>query len=161
MENPVKPTLGRKSLPAPLHPSEPARNHQEERIRYWDAFATKSRKEGLRRYYRSRLMEIFRFVVAPGAHVLELGCGKGDLLAALDPARGLGVDFSGEMIRQARALLHIVEVAVPCPDMPFLVGRRPEIEHKEHAYGRRQGRTRPLSHPDECAQLVDRAFLTP
>ena len=102
MENSVKPTLGRKSLPVPLHPSEPARTHQEERIRYWDAFATKSRKEGLRRYYRSRLMEIFRFVVAPGASVLELGCGKGDLLAALEPARGLGIDFSGEMIRQAR-----------------------------------------------------------
>jgi SAM-dependent methyltransferase len=33
--------------------------------------------------------------------VLELGCGTGDLLAALRPARGVGVDFAPEMVRLA------------------------------------------------------------
>jgi hypothetical protein len=32
---------------------------------------------------------------------LELGCGKGDLLAALDPALGVGVDFSAEAVTEA------------------------------------------------------------
>ncbi len=34
--------------------------------------------------------------------MLEIGCGKGDLLAALEPAQGVGVDFSPAMIRCAR-----------------------------------------------------------
>ncbi len=33
--------------------------------------------------------------------MLELGCGRGDLLAALEPARGVGVDFSGGMVTRA------------------------------------------------------------
>jgi SAM-dependent methyltransferase len=33
---------------------------------------------------------------------LELGCGNGDLLAALDPEHGVGVDFSAKMICAAR-----------------------------------------------------------
>jgi len=33
--------------------------------------------------------------------VIEIGCGQGDLLAALKPAVGVGVDFSGEMIKRA------------------------------------------------------------
>jgi len=35
--------------------------------------------------------------------VLELGCADGRLLAALQPARGVGVDFSEEMIYRAQA----------------------------------------------------------
>jgi SAM-dependent methyltransferase len=34
--------------------------------------------------------------------VLELGCGKGDLLASLDPIQGVGVDFSPAMIGKAQ-----------------------------------------------------------
>ena len=34
--------------------------------------------------------------------MLELGCGQGDLLAALKPSFGVGVDFSPEMIERAR-----------------------------------------------------------
>ena len=43
-----------------------------------------------------------RFLVPEGARVLELGCGIGDLLAALKPSQGVGVDFSPGMIEQAR-----------------------------------------------------------
>src|SRR5260221_3836220 len=42
-----------------------------------------------------------RFLIPPGRSVLEIGCGSGDLLRALDPSRGVGVDISGEMIRIA------------------------------------------------------------
>jgi ubiquinone/menaquinone biosynthesis C-methylase UbiE len=52
--------------------------------------------------YHRRLTRIYQFLIPPGQQVLELGCGRGDLLAALRPARGVGIDFSGEMIRRAR-----------------------------------------------------------
>jgi len=35
--------------------------------------------------------------------VLELGCGQGDLLAALRPSRGVGIDLSERMLDRARA----------------------------------------------------------
>ena len=43
-----------------------------------------------------------RFLIGKDARVLELGCGTGDLLAALKPSYGVGVDFSEGMIREAR-----------------------------------------------------------
>ncbi len=54
------------------------------------------------RYYQSYLRKYFTFVIPPGLRVLELGCGIGDLLAAVKPARGMGVDFSPEMLKLAR-----------------------------------------------------------
>lgn len=41
--------------------------------------------------------------VQAGSTVLEWGCGKGDLLASLRPARGLGIDLSSKMVAQAKA----------------------------------------------------------
>ena len=43
-----------------------------------------------------------KFLIPEGARVLELGCGTCDLLAALKPSFGVGVDFSAGMIAQAR-----------------------------------------------------------
>jgi len=54
------------------------------------------------RYYHELLRNHCAFVVPPGMRVLELGCGLGDLLAAVKPARGTGVDFSPAMIELAR-----------------------------------------------------------
>src|SRR6267154_2356950 len=54
------------------------------------------------RYYQRTLRKYFGFLVPPGLRVLEIGCGLGDLLAALKPSRGVGVDFSPEMIKLAR-----------------------------------------------------------
>jgi SAM-dependent methyltransferase len=48
------------------------------------------------------LTKIFSFLVPPGQRVLEIGCGRGDLLAALQPTEGLGIDFSPEMLDRAR-----------------------------------------------------------
>jgi SAM-dependent methyltransferase len=54
-----------------------------------------------------------RFLVPSGLSVLDLGCGDGELLAALNPALGVGVDFSPAMLERARA---------DNPDMIFELG---------------------------------------
>jgi len=54
------------------------------------------------RYFRSEDARYLRFVIPEGASVLALGCGNGDQLAELRPARGIGVDFSPAMIARAR-----------------------------------------------------------
>jgi SAM-dependent methyltransferase len=45
---------------------------------------------------------VFRFSIPRGARVLEIGSGSGDLLAALQPAVGVGVDVSPGMVELAR-----------------------------------------------------------
>jgi SAM-dependent methyltransferase len=54
-----------------------------------------------KRYYNERLEKLIVFNVPKGCSVVELGCGVGDLLAAVQPSRGLGVDFSEKLIRSA------------------------------------------------------------
>ncbi len=78
--------------------------YRRERIAHWDEVARASdRRRGLGGAYHRRLERVYRFLVPPGQRVLELGCGRGDLLAALAPAVGVGIDFSGEMVRRAAA----------------------------------------------------------
>jgi SAM-dependent methyltransferase len=77
--------------------------YRQDRIAHWDRLAGKL--DGWTRcntYYHKRLLQIVRFAVPAGQRVLEIGCGAGDLLASLEPSYGVGVDFSPEMIKQAR-----------------------------------------------------------
>jgi SAM-dependent methyltransferase len=53
------------------------------------------------RYYQKLLRNYFAFLIPPGSCVLEVGCGLGDLLAAVKPARGMGIDFSPAMVQMA------------------------------------------------------------
>ncbi len=71
--------------------------------------------------YHKRLAEVYRFLVSPGQRVLEIGCGYGELLAAVQPARGLGVDFSSEMVGRASARHpHLEFVRADAHDLSFL-----------------------------------------
>jgi glycosyltransferase involved in cell wall biosynthesis len=54
-------------------------------------------------FYHGTVERRLRELIPPGSSVLELGCGTGNLLSALKPSRGLGLDISAEMIRLARA----------------------------------------------------------
>jgi SAM-dependent methyltransferase len=63
--------------------------------------------------YREDDRKFTRFLIPPGKRVLELGCGRGDLLAALQPSYGVGVDFSAKSVTRAKALY---------PDLHFVLG---------------------------------------
>jgi SAM-dependent methyltransferase len=63
--------------------------------------------------YRQSDRKFMRFLVPPGKRVLELGCGRGDLLAALEPSYGVGVDFSPATVAAAKA---------SHPDLKFVLG---------------------------------------
>ena len=84
--------------------------YQQSRISHWDAIARKTDSwRGMGKWYHQRLAEIYRFHVAPNLSVIEIGCADGKLLGALNPARGVGVDFSPEMIRRAKTKYPNVE----------------------------------------------------
>ncbi len=85
-----------------LEKSDSAR-YTRARIAHWDAVARHARSADWSAAYHRRLTDVYRSLVAPGLRVLEIGCGEGDLLAALQPALGVGIDFSGEMIAKARS----------------------------------------------------------
>ena len=77
--------------------------YTHERLEYWSAYARNyERWQGGRAYYQRRLQQIYSFLIPPGMRVLEVGCGRGDMLAALKPAYGVGIDFCPEMIDAAR-----------------------------------------------------------
>jgi ubiquinone/menaquinone biosynthesis C-methylase UbiE len=80
-----------------------AKTYQQDRIAHWNAIARKLDSwQGMGGWYHRRLQEIYRFHVSPDQNILEIGCAEGHLLAALQPARGVGVDFSEEMICRAK-----------------------------------------------------------
>ena len=72
-----------------------------DRRAFYEARAPQRARE-LERHYHELLRAHYAFLVPPGARVLEVGCGLGDLLAAVRPARGVGIDFSPAMVEQAR-----------------------------------------------------------
>jgi len=71
---------------------------------FFDEFAEKEQRWRHKNAWYHRLVEsICRFHIARNASVLEIGSGSGDLLAALEPRRGLGIDVSPRMVELARA----------------------------------------------------------
>ena len=82
----------------------PARmgEHLKEVEEFFDHYAS-GVEEWRRRnagYHRS-ITSLCNFYIPNSARVLEIGSGTGDLLAATDPRRGLGIDISPEMVRLA------------------------------------------------------------
>src|SRR5512139_1636036 len=80
-----------------------ARRYYQQRLDYWERAAARlDTFKSWGRYYHQRLGRIYRNLIPPGLKVIEFGCGAGDLLAAVHPAEGVGVDFAGGMIAHAR-----------------------------------------------------------
>ena len=77
--------------------------YNEQRQKHWDHLARSNSSDTFfNKEYHHRLNEIFGLIISPGLSILEIGCGQGDLLASVAPSAGVGVDFSPEMIAQAR-----------------------------------------------------------
>jgi len=69
---------------------------------YFNSVASqRQRWKKKRKYYNRSLEKYFSFVIPAGSSVLEIGCGTGELLHAVKPAYGVGIDFSEEMIKIA------------------------------------------------------------
>lgn len=68
---------------------------------FYEARAARRHRE-LVRYYQRLMQRYYRFLVPPKARVLELGCSSGELLAAVEPLHGVGIDFSPSIIQQAK-----------------------------------------------------------
>jgi ubiquinone/menaquinone biosynthesis C-methylase UbiE len=78
-------------------------NHRLARQTHWEAIARKRDSwRGMGVWYHRRIQDIYRFLISPGQRVLEVGSCTGDLLAAVRPAAGVGIDFSAEQVARAR-----------------------------------------------------------
>ncbi len=83
--------------------AQPNSSNKERLIRHFDSLAPKrSQWRNRGRYYHEEIERYLRFIVPEGSSVLEIGCATGDLLNALRPGRGLGIDISPKMIEEAR-----------------------------------------------------------
>ena len=72
------------------------------RSEHWEKISQR-RVRSIGRYYHEMLSKIYRYIIPAGSSVLELGCGKGELLASLSPSRGVGIDFSPSAIEAANS----------------------------------------------------------
>ncbi len=77
--------------------------YQRERRDHWNRVSAQKQKPNRPgAYYQELLHQYFRYMVPAGKRVLEVGCGQGDLLAAMSPTYGVGLDFSERMLDAAR-----------------------------------------------------------
>lgn len=53
-------------------------------------------------YYNKSLERYFSFIIPVDSRVLEIGCGTGELLNAVAPSYGVGIDFAENMIAIAK-----------------------------------------------------------
>jgi len=103
-------------MAAPLNARTVMPSQFKDRVRgHYDRLASSRDTwyHGRNRYYYDYLEQTLRSLIPAGSTVLELGCGTGNLLAALQPSRGVGLDLSPEMVRLALSR-H--------PDLVFEVG---------------------------------------
>lgn len=74
------------------------------------------------RYYHVLLEKYFSFIIPEGKRVIELGCGSGNLLHAVKPSYGVGVDFFTGIIDIAKEKY---------PDLHFRVDDVEELDIDE------------------------------
>jgi SAM-dependent methyltransferase len=97
--------------------------HRNELIEYFDALAPeRDRWIAKNSYYHQQLRRIFSFYISPDHSVLEVGSGTGNLLAALKPKRGVGIDLSSKMVEAA---------AKKYPELEFRVDDVENLQTKE------------------------------
>jgi SAM-dependent methyltransferase len=89
---------------APTAPTDLLSERKRELLKHFEATVDDQEQwRKLNSVYYGTDRDFMRFLIPPGKRVLELGCGRGDLLAALEPAYGVGIDFSPAAIARAQA----------------------------------------------------------
>ena len=77
---------------------------RKDKIAHYDRIAVeRARLFDKNRYYAKQIERLVCSLVLPGARVLEVGSGVGDLLVALAPRRGVGIDVSPSMVEIAKS----------------------------------------------------------
>ena len=95
------------------------RRRKQRKVERWNALADdRDRWRHRGRVYHQEIVRLLRFLVPPGSRVLEIGTTTGDLLAALEPTVGVGIDFSPAMVERAKQKY---------PQLEFLVGDAEEL----------------------------------
>jgi SAM-dependent methyltransferase len=76
----------------------------KEKIRSFYRDTAQKREKWNRRnsFYHQLLEQYCSFIIPKGKRVIEMGCGSGNLLNAVSPAFGMGIDFAPEVIEIAR-----------------------------------------------------------
>src|SRR5947208_101518 len=91
--------------PADVRPRPPSllskhkRSIYDSSERHADARAEWHRKGA---FFHTEDISYLRFLIPAGKRILDLGCGAGETLAALEPSYGVGIDFSPSLIERAR-----------------------------------------------------------
>jgi SAM-dependent methyltransferase len=73
-------------------------------------------------YYYHEIFRHYRYLIPPNQKVLEIGCGTGQLLNAVNPSRGMGIDTNAFMIEKAKEKY---------PHLHFVPGDVGSIKHEE------------------------------
>src|SRR5207245_11587474 len=96
----------------------PALEQRRERTRDHLAKIAVRRQSWINRngYYYELLNRLLRFLVEPQKKVLSVRCDTGNLLAAVRPSKGKGVDICAEIVEIAQQRNPSFEFAVAFPD---------------------------------------------
>lgn len=77
--------------------------------------------------YTSLLAKRYNFLIHPSWSVLEIGCGSGDLLAALNAAQRTGLDLSGNQIRAGHEKYPDLELIAGSGETDLPAGRKFDV----------------------------------
>ncbi len=125
---------------------EEVKKHFDEMAPYYDQRKKKNY------YYYNSIKNFIKRNVAPESRVLEIGCATGEVLAATKPFYGVGIDFSGEMIKLAAKKYpdyHFLETSIEDFDCDETFDYILLVDVVHHVYDVREvfEKIRRLSHP--------------
>ncbi len=108
-------------------------------------------------YYYSAIKNLYREKIPAISSVLEIGCGTGDILAEVQPRRGVGIDISPAMIERARQKypnltwypLTVSELPTVLQEQFDVIFLSDVIEHLEDVEGTLRD-IRKFCHQDTC-----------
>ena len=83
--------------------THPHQTHKQNIVEHFNREAPNiDRWRSVNHYYYRDLARLHQFLIPSGARVLEIGCGNGDLLSAVHPRIGVGIDLSPTTINIAQ-----------------------------------------------------------